>query len=102
MSPHEIQQLILTSVTACIALCTLIPLGAALVRRINGPKQLPPPALTGGDAQRIIRMEAALDAISLEVERIAESQRFMTKLMSDTPSQKAGVYLPSGKDPAGR
>ena len=102
MSPHEIQQLIVTSVMSLIALCTLIPLGAVLVRRLNGPKQAQPPALASGDAQRIIRMEAAIDAISLEVERIAESQRFMTKLMSDTSSQKAGTYLPSEKDRSDR
>ena len=39
--------------------------------------------------ERLSRMETAIDATALEVERIAEGQRFTTKLLSD----KAGVRV---------
>ena len=82
MSPHEIQELIATSVVAVIALGAVLPLGNALARRIAAPKrpaaQLPNPA----DPERMERMERSIDAMAVEVERIAESQRFMTKLLA--------------------
>jgi hypothetical protein len=40
----------------------------------------------GGDpevVQRLERMEQAIDAISVEVERISEGQRFVTRLLSE-------------------
>ena len=36
---------------------------------------------SGYDADAIARLQASVDAISLEVERISEGQRFTTKLM---------------------
>lgn len=41
---------------------------------------------------RMGRMEQAIDAIAIEVERISEGQRFTTRLLSD----RAGVALPAG------
>jgi hypothetical protein len=48
----------------------------------------------GYDADAIARLQASVDAISIEVERISEGQRFTTKLMNDripesTPLLKA-------------
>lgn len=83
MSPHEIEGLIGTSVVAIIALGTLLPLGNALVRRIAGPKRSATAELPShADSERMERMERAIDAIAVEVERIAESQRFMTKVLA--------------------
>lgn len=36
-------------------------------------------------ASRLERMEQAIDSIAVEVERISESQRFATKLLSEKP-----------------
>jgi hypothetical protein len=87
MSPHEIEGLIATCVIALLALGTILPLGNALARRIAGPRRpaasLPNPA----DTERIERMERAIDAIAVEVERIAEGQRFVTKML--VPAQPA-------------
>ena len=44
---------------------------------------------------RLARIEAAVESIAIEVERISESQRFLAKLQSDRP-------LPSGSDPLDR
>lgn len=50
------------------------------------PKQ---PAVTSGvDDARFARLEQAVDAIALEVERIAEGQRFTTKLLADRAAER--------------
>lgn len=41
--------------------------------------------------QRLERMEHAIDAIAVEVERLSEGQRFMTKLLSDRGKERVGV-----------
>ena len=41
---------------------------------------------------------AAIDAIAIEVERMGEGQRFMTKLLAERPSQGA-LQPPSSKPP---
>ncbi len=48
----------------------------------------PPGALSGSDAlsglaDRLDRMEGAIDAMAVEVERVAEGQRYTTKLLSE-------------------
>jgi hypothetical protein len=40
---------------------------------------------------RLERIEQAIDAMAVEVERVAESQRFMTKLMSDRGGERASI-----------
>jgi hypothetical protein len=40
-------------------------------------------ALSGDAEDRLARMEQAIDAIAVEVERLAESQRFTTRLLTD-------------------
>ena len=68
-----------------------IPLVRGLVRRWDRTSALPP-----GDpdtAARLERIEQAVDAMSLEVERIAEGQRFVTKLMTDRTPERAALPL---------
>ena len=63
-----------------VALVLGIPLVRAKIRREERQ------ALPGGDARtddRLARIEAAVDAIAIEVERISEGQRFTTKLLSE-------------------
>lgn len=92
MSPHEIQELIATSVVAVLALGTILPLGNALAKRITAPKRPPAALANPADAERIERMERSIDAIAVEVERIAESQRFMTKLLaSANPTERKNI-----------
>jgi hypothetical protein len=51
------------------------------LKRANKPA-LPPPIFTE-TAQRLERVEAAVETIALEIERISEGQRFVTKLLSE-------------------
>ena len=53
----------------------------SMLRRSNKPSA--PPAIFNDTAQRIERVEAAVDAIAIEIERISEGQRFVTKLLSE-------------------
>ncbi len=50
-----------------------------MIKRANQPK--PSPQLLEGTA-RLERIEHAVDAMSIEIERISEGQRFVTQLMS--------------------
>lgn len=58
-----------------------IGLAKAMWRRSIKPG-IPPQALTE-TAQRLERLEASVDAIAIEIERISEGQRFVTKLLSE-------------------
>jgi hypothetical protein len=42
-------------------------------------------------AQRLERLEGSVDAIAIEIERISEGQRFVTKLLSDSPASVLGA-----------
>ena len=42
-----------------------------------------PPAALAETAQRMERLEGAVDTIAIEIERISEGQRFVTKLLSE-------------------
>ena len=52
------------------------------------------------DADGIARLQASVDAISIEVERISEGQRFTTKLMSERMPEAA--LLPQSRDEVSR
>jgi len=59
----------------------------ALWKRSNRPG--PPHAVFTETAQRLERLEVSVDAIAIEIERVSEGQRFVTKLLSE--SQPAPV-----------
>lgn len=46
------------------------------------------------NTQRLERMEHAIDSIAIEVERVSEGQRFVTRLMAEA---KPGVGLPAAQ-----
>jgi hypothetical protein len=69
--------------------------GRALWKRASRPG-LPPAAFTE-TAQRLERLEGAVDTIAIEIERISEGQRFVTKLLSEgqkAPALSAGQRTP--------
>jgi hypothetical protein len=67
------------------------PIVKAIAARAENESKRPqiPSELTN----RLERIEQAVDAIAVEVERISEGQRFTTKLLSDT---RPGAALPAG------
>ncbi len=47
------------------------------------------PKLPDDMSPRLERMEAAIDAMAIEIERISEGQRFTTKLLTERPQEHA-------------
>ena len=50
--------------------------------------------------QRLERMEHAIDAIAVEVERLSEGQRFVTKLLSDRSQERVGIHASQSRHEA--
>jgi len=46
--------------------------------------------------RRMERMEQAIDAVAVEVERISEGQRFVTQLMAKSQPERLGVPKAEG------
>jgi hypothetical protein len=65
------------------------PIARAFGRRIERRGQVA--SLDAGTMEQLQRIEQAVDAMAIEVERISESQRFMAKLQHDTAQALPGV-----------
>ncbi len=78
----------------------LIALGAPLVKVIASRLERRPPAsseLASIDA-RLTRIETAVDAIAVEVERVAEAQRFSARLQAERLPGTQGSARPSDQE----
>lgn len=67
----------------------IVPLSVGLTRRLWRRPAPPPPRTPDLEAMaraRFDRLEQAVDAIAIEVERISEGQRFVTRLLNERPS----------------
>jgi len=73
----------------------LMPISIAIAKRIWRGRSIPvAPPIDTMIAPRLDRLEQAVDAIAIEIERIAEGQRFVTKVM--TERQSAGLPAANG------
>ncbi len=97
--PEEIVVLGIMSMLSGVAIIGLI--AWTFVERAKLKSGTPPKALAAMDA-RLERIEQAMDAIAVEVERISEGQRFTTKLLADRTAQDRDsattALLPSAPD----
>lgn len=94
--PHTLRRTRVNPFEMVAMLGTLGIISATVIRLASifaGRKKdaLPPAALDRLE-ERLGRIEQAVDAVSIEVERISEGQRFTTKLLSEGPADRA---LPS-------
>jgi hypothetical protein len=84
----------LTGITIVGTLAVLMPLAIAAARamliRARQPRVTPEMVQALG---RMERMEQAIDAVAVEVERISEGQRFVTQIMAKAQQER----LPVGK-----
>jgi hypothetical protein len=74
----------------------IIVLGFPVVRLITKwlePRPIPPRELSAING-RLERIEAAVDSIAVEVERISEAQRFSARLQSEQQQSR----LPAGRE----
>lgn len=77
--------------------CVAFPIALAIARNIwrRGIRNVAP-APSPESAQRMERLEQAVDAIAIEIERVSEGQRYMTRLLAEG----SGPALPVGQKPA--
>jgi len=68
-----------------------IPLVRGIVRRWD--RKSAGPSVPLDTAARLDRIEQAIDAMSIQVERIAEGQRFVTRIMSDRAGERVALPL---------
>jgi Na+-transporting methylmalonyl-CoA/oxaloacetate decarboxylase gamma subunit len=71
----------IAGMTMVVLLVLGVPFVRALVRRWE--REPARPAVSSDVAARLERIEQAVEAVAIEVERISEGQRFTTKLLSD-------------------
>jgi hypothetical protein len=78
----------ITAVFLLLSLGIIIPISAGITRRLwrrPQPTPLPHDAETVSKA-RLDRLEQAVDAIAIEIERISEGQRFVTRVLTERPA----------------
>ena len=66
----------------------VLTLSRFLWKRSTAPA-LPQQQLSGETSQRLERLEHGVDAIAIEIERVAEGQRFVTRLLSEAQPGRA-------------
>ena len=79
-------QIDVTAITAILSVFVLAPLAVTYARNLWRKGSLPKvdDQLGRENAERLARLESAVDSIAIEVERISEGQRFVTKLLAET------------------
>jgi hypothetical protein len=76
----------LTAISVIFTIFVLGPIAIAMARliwkRASAPK--PAPSFDRENHERLQRLESAVDSIAIEVERVSEGQRFVTKLLAES------------------
>lgn len=85
-------------IVAIITVFFLAPLAIAIARLIWKRATAParPPAVDQGTQQRLEQLQQSVDTIAIEVERISEGQRFVTKLLNER--ERAAIGGGSGTE----
>ena len=86
----------LAQLFAVIGMFTAGMIGLAWVTKVafkSTPKQ-PPRIAPEVDEARFSRLEDAVDAIAVEVERIAEAQRFSARLLAERANDRVAEHAP--------
>lgn len=73
----------------------VVTLGYPIVRMWTKRKEMEPLAGTRAADERMARLETAIDTMAVELERISEGQRFLTKLLTEREAARAA--LPPGE-----
>jgi hypothetical protein len=83
-----------TAVFVLLAVGIIVPLSLGLARRLTRRPPPPPSVVPDTIIARLDRVDQALDAIAIEVERVAESQRFMAKMMAENAVKPVDAAAP--------
>jgi hypothetical protein len=82
----------MTAVVIVFTLAVLMPITIGLMLRMlkGAPRDVQPIADPASNA-RLDRLEQAMDAIAIEIERISEGQRFVTKVLTERNAPPASL-----------
>lgn len=87
-------------IVGMLSVFVLFPIAISIARNIWRRGSLPRATTSDREsAQRLERMEQAMEAIAIEIERVSEGQRFVTRLLGE---QRAGVPGGPGERPVAR
>jgi hypothetical protein len=79
-----------------IVLFVLSPIAVSISRMFWKRGSMPKHSVQSPEnAQRLERMEQAIDSIAIEIERVSEGQRFVTRLMSDRQNALGAAQAPA-------
>ncbi|MCY7379340.1 MAG: hypothetical protein LH467_08410 [Gemmatimonadaceae bacterium] len=82
-------------IVGMLSVFVLFPIAMSIARNIWRRGSLPRSATPDREsAQRLERMEQAMEAIAIEIERVSEGQRFVTRLLGE---QRVGVPVGQGE-----
>jgi hypothetical protein len=90
--PPDVKDVIFGGMFLAVAIFLGGPIARAIARRLEGRGKTAP--ASPQDSERFERMEQAVDAIAIEVERISENQRYSTRLMSEMRALPAEAAQP--------
>jgi hypothetical protein len=88
MSPADFAGVLFTIAVCACALMVV----KAWTRRIGNPPNSP--SMPRESTERMERMERTIDSVAIEIERISENQRFLTKLLAERSDAPAAGLLP--------
>lgn len=71
--------------------CAVLPLSIAYARRVWRRGAVAVSAIPQEVMDRLTRLDQAVDAIAVEVERIGEGQRFVTRVLVEKPAAAAAL-----------
>ena len=87
-------------IVGMLSVFVLFPIAMSIARNIWRRGSLPRSATPDREsAQRLERMEQTMEAIAIEIERVSEGQRFVTRLLGE---QRVGVPVGPGERPVDR
>ena len=72
-----------TPVAVVVTLFVFAPLALSFAWRMLKRSNAPPPSMTPEMRDRLERIEQAVEAIAIEVERVSEGQRFVTRVLHE-------------------
>ena len=82
--PPQVENISIAFFVCCAVMVVGWPLARAFGRRIEGRGNSAPSIASPQLNDQLQRIEQAVDAMAIEVERISESQRFMAKLQNQS------------------
>jgi hypothetical protein len=79
--PRGVMEISIAFFVCCAVIAIGVPIARAFARRMD--RRTAAPSLSPDTTARLERIEQAVDAIAIEVERVSEGQRYSSKILSE-------------------